>query len=271
MDLYGGGGGNSVLEASVLSCDRAETCSFFKNDTCLNIRRFGGTGCKFGEVRNVRGYTQRAQKYMTFKKKWQDHDKYGKLSLAKNKLGLIGDVIVFPYPYVNIEEYDGKLVLRNPGFSNGKQFISKEEFTLEFIKEICEFKPQAMMGGTIAAYEKEVIPLFLAHLKEVIPTLYEEFSNKYTEYSEKVNYVGREALLHTLNPSTVYYTSRRYPKFNEEWEWDGEYLTYKNGYVRSFNIAKEYEEIEIRLKPTTDTVIKITEETQVNENTKYVD
>ena len=66
VGLYGGksifGGKETPLEASIISCDKHEKCSFYENGTCLKVRSFGSNGCKFGNVNTVRGYTSRAKK-----------------------------------------------------------------------------------------------------------------------------------------------------------------------------------------------------------------
>lgn len=273
--MYGGksifGGRETPLEASVISCDKFESCSFYKSGHCLKVRSFGSAGCKFGQVNNVRGYTSRAKKYGEFKRKWDGHEKRGKLSYPPTKLGLIDDYIVFPYPYVRIVD-DGELLVKDPSFARGETFIQLHRFTNELIYRICKFKPQAMMGGTITDYQKKTVPLFLAHLKEVLPERYESFVRDYPEFGEKeINYVGRRALLNTIKPSYVYYKSERYPKFDEKWYWDGEHLKYDSGYVERFNIAKKFDVVEIKIKPHEDTEITISDNEQVDTNTILID
>lgn len=275
--LYGGksifGGKETPLEASVILCDKHNECSYYKNGHCLLVRSFGSTGCKFGRVNNIRGYTSRAKKYSEFKRKWQDHEQYGKLSHPPTKLGVIGDYVVFPYPYVRINQTEaGKWVVEDPSFSSSIAYIPMEKFNSDLIYKICSYKPQAIFGGTIQSYQKETVPLFLAHLKEVLPEKYEAFVEAYPQFKKKeINYVGRQALLKTVAPSVVHYKSRQYPEFNECWIWDGEYLRYKEGYVRRFKVAKDYEVVEIVLKPTDKTTITIESNEQVTENTVFVD
>lgn len=277
VGLYGGknifGGKESPLEASIIYCDKHESCSYYKNNQCHLVRSFGSTGCKFGTTSTVRGYTSRARKYHEFRNKWKDNEQYGKLSHPPTKLGLIDGLVVFPYPYVSITKHEsGKWIIDDPAFFNSNAYIPYEEFTIDFIKRICSFRPQAMMGGTISSYQKETVPLFLAHLKEVLPDKYIEFANEFPEYSEKnIDYVGRKALLKTIKPSSVYKESRDYPNLDSEWYWDGEFLIYKNGYVGSFSVIDSYKIEEIKLKPTEKTVVKITSNEQVSKETVFVD
>ena len=276
VGLYGGkglfGGKETPLEASIISCDKYEQCSYFKNNQCLKVRSFLSPVCKYGRVNNVKGYTSRAAKYHSFKKQWQEHEKYSKLKYPPQKLGLIGEEIVFPYPYIRITQTeDGNIKLSDPDFGSNIAFIAKEYFTIDLIKRICNFRPLAMMGGVITDYQSKIVPLFLAHLKEVLPDKYEELRKENSDLAKEVSYVGRKALLKTINPSDVFYKSSNYPQFNEKWHWDGEMLTFLSGYVSSFNITKDYTIAEIKIIPSDKSVITISNNGQVTEETVFID
>lgn len=150
-------------------------------------------------------------------------------------------------------------------------YINIDDFTVELIRDICSFRPQAIMGGEIRSYQKEVVPRFIAHLKEVLPGKYEEFIKAYPEFDKEIDHVGRKALLKTINPSYVHYKSRNYPNLNSDWYWDGEQLKYVSGYVSSFSVAKNYDIGEISLVPTDKTVVKIEDNKQVNSDTVFLD
>jgi len=276
VGLYGGkglfGGRETPLEASVIYCDKYESCTYYKNNQCLKVRSFLASGCKYGRVSNVKGYTSRAAKYYGFKKEWQNHEKYSQLKYPPQKLGLIGDEIVFPYPFIRITENEnGDLKLSAPGFGSNIAFIKKEKFTTELIKRICGFRPYAIMGGVITDYQNKIVPLFLSHLKEVCPDKYEELCEENSELIKEVSYVGRKALLKTINPSDVYYKSSGYTQFNEKWHWDGEKLNYSSGYVHGFNVTKDYEIDLIRIIPSDKSVITISSNEQVSDKTIFID
>lgn len=275
VGLYGGeglfGGKESPLEASVIRCDKYEECSYYKNNQCLKVRAFLSGNCKYGSISNIRGYTSRAKKYYDFKSQWQKHEAYSKLKYPPQKLGLIENEVVFPYSFIRVKKNDnGRFEIDVP-FGSAISFIDYQDFTVELIERICNFRPQAMMGGTIKDYQSKIVPTFLAHLKEVFPEKYNELKDKKPELVKEVNYIGRTALLKTIKPSIVCYQSDRYPQFNEKWEWDGELLIYKNGYVSSFNITKDYEVAEIRIKPSDKSTIKITSNEQVTNETVFID
>ena len=198
--------------------------------------------------------------------------KYSQLKYPPQKLGLIGDEIVFPYPYIRIiQSENGDIKLSDPGFGSSLAFIKKENFTVELIKRICGFRPHAMMGGVITDYQKKIVPLFLSHLKEVWFDKYEELGKENSELLKEVSYIGRSALLKTINPSDVYYKSSSYPQFNAKWYWDGESLNYSSGYVSSFNIIKDYEVATIKIIPSDKSVITISNNEQVSEETVFID
>lgn len=276
VGLYGGksifGGKESPLEASVIYCDKHSECSYFKNGQCLKVRSVLSASCKFGSVNTVRGYTSRAKKYGEFKRKWQEHEQYNKLSYPPTKLGLIGDKVVFPYPFVRIEKTEsGAFKLDVPYFSSGASYIDLKDFTVELIHRICTFRPEAFMGGEIKSYQKEKVPLFLSHLKDVLPELYQEFTSKYKRFAKNIDYVGRKALLKTIKPSEINYYSSNYHNLSNKWYWDGEFLNYKSGYVSSVTVINDYEIETFRLRPTDKTVVKIASNDQVTKETVFVD
>ncbi len=101
--------------------------------------------------------------------------------------------------------------------------------------------------------------------------MYVEFTTRYDGFTQKINYVGRKALLKTINPSDVHYIASTSSSLNSNWYWDGEFLTYKDGYVNSFSVVKDYEIEEIKLRPNDKTVIKITNNEQVSKDTVFID
>lgn len=275
IGLYGGkgifGGKETPQRAESITCDRFNECSYYKSGHCLNVTAPFSSRCKYGRVSISHGYTSRAKKYYEFGSRYRKHDKYNKLNHPPKKLGFIDDTVVFPYAYIRIREAEnGEPSIDNPGFGGNIAFISYEKFTADFINKICSFRPQAMMGGTITDYQKKEVPLFLAHLKEVLPERYAEVKAKYPDLVHEINYVGRKALLKTIAPSYVYYKSDRYPEFNEKWRWDGETLIRESGYVSSFNVTKEYEVVEIKIKPSDKSVVTISNNEQVTDSTVFV-
>ena len=276
VNLYGGkgifGGKETPQRAEIISCDRFNECSYYKSGYCLNVTAPFSDRCKYGHINVEHGYTSRAKKHYAFDSKHRGHERYSKLKHPPKKLGLIGDEIVFPYPYISIAKTkDGGIKLNDPGFGSDVAYIEKEKFTVDLIKRICNYRPCAMMGGVIADYQNKTVPLFLAHLKEVLPGKYKELGKESQELAKEISYIGRNALLKTINPSDVYYKSGSYPQFNEKWHWDGETLTYSSGYVHNFNVTKDYTVAEIKIIPSDKSVITISDNEQVTEETVFID
>lgn len=276
VNLYGGkgifGGKEMPLEASQIFCDKYNSCSYYKNNQCLCVRSFGGRGCKFGREITERGYTSRSRNYHEFKRKWETHENYRKLSHPSQKLGLIDGIVILPYPHVYVEEEGGLWKVGGPMlFASECSYIPLEEFTPDLIKRICDHRPQALMGGEIKSYQEETVPLFLSHLKEVLPEKYQEFVAAYPQAERKISFVGRTALLKTIAPSTVEYKSSSYPQFNEVWNWDGEKLIFEEGYVHGFSVTKDYSVGRLEIVPSDKSTITITSDDQVTKDTIFVD
>ncbi|MCM3131862.1 hypothetical protein M3629_03650 [Paenibacillus polysaccharolyticus] len=274
VGLYGGksifGGKETPLRASIVSCEMFNECSYYKAGTCLAVLSPSSGRCKFGKVSTVNGYTSRARKYSDFQSKWKSHESYGKLKDAPTKLGVINEDVVFPYSFITLKVENETVTVDGPGFADKNQFIPKNMFNVELIHKLCIYRPQAFFGGTIQSYKDEVVPLFLSHLKEVMPELYAEFTERYPQFKE-IDYVGRKALLKTIAPSKVEFRSKRYPNLNETWDWDGTHLTYQSGYVSRFKVADDYEIVEITIEPKDNTKIIITNNEQVTERTVFLD
>ncbi|NGP60001.1 hypothetical protein FLT15_17135 [Paenibacillus thiaminolyticus] len=275
VGLYGGKGllvGETPLEASIIYCDKYDKCSYYRNHQCLCVRSIGSSGCKFGRAITERGYTSRAKKYHEFRNKWTTNERYSKLKHPKDKLGLIDDVVVFPYPFIRVSDRDGQLKVESPSWSGSDtSFIPLDDFTPELIKQICSYRPMAVMGGEIKDYQKKIVPLFLSHLAEVIPDKYKEFTTEFPEYLKKHDYVGRKALLKSIAPSKVEYKSSNYPQFNEEWHWDGEKLKYQSGHVYEFRVTKDYDIEEITIIPRDNAIVTISDNNQVTFETVFID
>jgi len=272
VNLYGGPsifkGRETPMEAVVTTCDTHHDCSFYRDGHCLALRGFLTAGCKHGGSTTHKGYTSRARKFGEFRNKWASHEKYNQLSRPPKKLGIIAGEVYFPYEHVIITE-DCKV--KEPDLGSRPAYIPLDKFTIDLIEDICLLRPQAFFGGTIASYQKETVPLFLAHLKEVLPDLYKQFKEAHPELVRDISYVGRKALLRTIKPSKVHYKSKNYPDLNEEWEWDGDYLHYTGGRVSSVNVTRDYEIVDFILKPTDKSVITIEDDSQVQDSTVFVD
>lgn len=272
VDLFGGkgllGGREKPLEAEIIKCSVYNECALYKEGKCLSVYKYGsGTRCKHSTVTRKKGYTKRAKKYLEFKEKWEGHENYNKLGSVNDVMAVIKGEVFLNLTYLNLVKEDGEYIFKREAYGGRPLYIPLEEFTVELVERIAKYRPQAVMGGTIDEYEEESLHLFFHELKEKLPEIYEEYVKRKGKL--EINYVGRKAYLKTLNPSEIEYRTRMYPNLNSDWYWDGEYLNYVEGYVSKFNVINDYEEVTIRIKPKDTTVVEVTSNEQVNENTKF--
>jgi hypothetical protein len=248
---------NDRAECQTINCSNSENCDLYKRQQCAIRNGLYRTPCPYGKWITEEGYTKRARKFSSWiaerKEKYKD---VGFLKAA-TKLGIVGEYVFLPYDYIGGTQGLG---LKN------NIFIKLEEFTEEYIIDICERRPLDMMGGEIKSYQKEIVPLFLIHLKEIMPDIYRKLSEIWLPAKKIVeNYsnVGRKALLSSIRPNGPAFVDCH----GGEWIWDGTYLTMTNR-QSALTFVKSCEQ---RLKPYPDVVVKISSDEQVDENTIFVD
>ena len=54
------------------------------------------------------------------------------------------------------------------------EILLKRNFTSEFIVELINYRPRAMMGGEITSYQREEVPKFCSQLKRYMPDMSEK-------------------------------------------------------------------------------------------------
>ena len=256
---------NDKAELFTVICSNSENCGLFQRGECCRIGTFGSR-CPYGKKGHEVGFTPKARAFSDWIRKQETKYDYlpkPPLKSAKKIMALIGDYVYLPYSFMNSNKQVPFLEHGNI-FSYGSDFINKEDFTIDTIINICNYRPQALMGGTITDYQDKSIPLFLIHLKEKFPDLYTQLLEVYPLAAEIMathTNVGRKARLGTLTPNVG--------TFNEKestWHWDGEYLT-STDKKTCFLIVSEFSEI--RIKPSLDVIVTISDDGQVNENTVF--
>lgn len=261
VKLYGGksifGGKETPLEAVIISCDKCDKCSFYKNNTCFKIRSLG-KHCKYGTSRTVTGYTSRAKKYYDFREKYENDECYSKLKRPEISIGKIGNEFIINMPYIRYE--DGKIT--DPSFGNPLIYVDEKDFDNTFIKQMLDFKPQAIFGGIIEDYQKKEVPRFLGDLKNNFKDIYENFIKEYPEYDREISYIGKKAYINTLAEKSILKDCHK-----NEWIKEKDWIVcYKWKTWLPFN----GQATETRIKITSDMTVEISDNEQVNENTKFV-
>ena len=280
VNLYGGkgifGGKETPLEADEIYCEMFDQCSFYKEGKCLRCRSFLAPTCRFGRNNITKGYTSRAQKYYTFKSKYQSDEVYGKLSYPNRLVAVIGDTLYMNLKYTLvmkkkddstryckcIEGYE----ISDRGFCNCDIFIPISDITNNLLYNIFSFKPQAMMGGHIKDYNEKVVPEVLLELKKLLPDIYSSFITEHPEFDFTPNYIGKKAYINSLKPGT------KFKYKNKEWYYDGEFVSTTN-----FDIGAsspwwlsdgKYSEI-VKIKVNNKMLFEISDNSIVDEDTKF--
>jgi len=252
---------------SIIICNNSENCGLYKRNECSWLAPFGWQKCPYGKYKEEEGFTKKANAYNKWIKERKDKyvDVLDKLHSHKDILTEVGDYVFLPYSHITMNE-SISFLSKGGLFTKENVFLHKSDFTINNIISICDFRPQAMMGGEITSYQLEQVPKFIKHLSEVIPEKYNELCITYERAKTIVNnfnYIGRKALLNTIIPNR----GELIDCHKAKWIWDGEYLTSYNSSA-SFMIISNFSEL--RLKPLDDCVIEITSNDQVNKNTKFV-
>jgi hypothetical protein len=257
----------SKAACTTIHCSNSHNCGLYKRNQCILL---GGIldhqSCPYGRLFRTHGYTRAAKNFYNWinNQREQYKDIPHTINVYKETLTEIGDFIFLPYSFMNMNEYI-PFKIHGGLFSNGSYLLPKEHFTIENIIKICEYKPQALMGGEITSYQQKIIPIFLQHLSETFPDIFKDLSIKYpraNSISLTFTNVGREAYLRTLNPNVATFTDIH----GGIWTWDGEYLISTNGKM-AFGLISNY--TEIKLKPHPNSIVKVFDDKQVNDKTIF--
>ena len=236
VSLYGGksifGGKESPLEADTIFCNISDKCTFYKDNKCLRCRQIFAPTCLFGQVVTTKGYTSRAQKYYSFKNKYEQDEVYGKLEYPSKSIAVMDDTLYMNLKYTLVrkrrdtdekwrKDVEGYFI-SEVGFCRGDVFLPLNEVTNTLLYAIFSYKPHAMMGDIIEDYQKKVVPDILQDMRKVAPELYKKFISEYPQYDFTPNYIGKKAYINSLKPNTKFYYK------NRVWVYDGEYISTTN-------------------------------------------
>lgn len=281
VKLYGGkgifGGKETPLEAQIISCEKHDICSLFKNGQCRALRGSKGR-CEHGKGSVVRGYTSRARKYSEFKSSWGNHEKYNALKETFSYFDIIDGVLSIHTDMILSKKQDHQLSSwdkyadgysfttcwnndRENTYKNGFK-INVDELTINHLHVIYNLKPRALFDdGEILSYKKEFLRDFTVFLKENLPKIYAEYDEKHG--FPKVSYIGKKALLSTINHGEIIVSKHKAT-------WDGTNIIVK-GDKPIWAMFKEVDEVTTIVKPSKEYIIEITSNNQVNDKTVFVE
>jgi hypothetical protein len=268
---------NSLFKASkndraacqVVYCKLAE-CPLRAIGCCSFCTPLSPDRCPYGRKVVEDGPTRRAAKFSQWisqRKKEGEGVPY--LKFPPRKLAFIGDYVYLPYAHMGMCK--AVPFLSHSGFmANGSPFIDRGDWVISTVLALINFQPEALFGGVIRQYQAEQVPLFITHIRECDPAMWAQLIAARPELDTTPNYVGRKALLKTLNaPITLPAKDKRYPV---EWEWDGSALgtTDANAYSDTWGGVK-LKSLSMVGMPVDDAVVIVQDNAWVNDATQFVD
>jgi len=248
----------------IVRCKNSKNCGLYKRGECAWLALLDWQKCPYGDVRRETGFTKRAKSHYDWVSSRRSlyKNQIHKLKWHSKMMTIVGDYVFLPYSYMTMNK-NIPFLAHGGFFMKENCFFPKEHFNIKNIISICDFRPQSLIGGEITTYQTEEVPQFLKHLSEQIPDIFQDLCKKYDrakQIVEESSNVGRKALLKTVVPSVISLNNEG------EWTWDGEYLTSHN-YRSAFMPVSNFSEI--RIKPTEDCSVIITNDEQVNEDTVF--
>jgi hypothetical protein len=233
-------------------CENSGDCDLFKKEsTCLLCS--ATSGCKFGRKCGTEGPTQNASKFFTIIQQWRKENEQYFSALkdlkAYNRIFHTNGFYYLPYSFMS----------GCGGSPLDSAWRSAEGMTADTLRRICEAQPCSLMGGVIRDYQNEEVPKFISDLQRHYPHLFAILPDEQKDRVQNISFVGRKADLTTCRPGEYIFSDKR-------WKWDGEFLTGSN---MLFQPVKG--ECEIRIRPEKGAEVKITDNSQVADGTRFLD
>lgn len=246
--------------ATVYWCNNSKNCEAYKRGKCVLLNGLGGRKCPYGKIERQVGYTKSARKCGDLVNRMKS--KYGDVAYALKNLCFlcnIGDYVFLNLPH--LINYSNSI--RDVNFFINDDMIKKEDFTPDFVVELIKYRPRALMGGEIEAYQREAIPKFCSQLRKYMPDMYEKVKFVYPEIDtriEIISYVDKKARLVTLLPGKVKLST-------DVLEWDGKLLHAKGHQISFWGMSEE----EVTIVPNPKTVVKVLDNSTVTDDTELED
>ena len=256
VGLYGDGSRDARLREEIIYCDYAADCSVYRDGKCLRITSPFASYCPLGTTQIIDGGTKRSKAFQRVGASARADECYGKLRRAYNTyFATAGDLVILGGLSVY---FSNPFSIKDPGFCGGNYIaIPKSEFTVDIIKRIYTFRPQALMGGVLKQYLAEQLPFFFQQMKRLWPEKYAEFAAAEPSVRELApNYIGKWARLSTINHDSEI----------NGYRFDGDYIV---GEFKSAFLPFRAKSAFIRIPITDDLMVKITDNNQVTEETIF--
>ena len=290
-ELYGGKSPFSrketPVEAEIICCDNYSECDFYKDGQCLKMRRFLGIGCIYGSREVIKGYTSRAKKYSEFYRAYHGDETYGRLkslNRSSKRFAVVGDYYYFDLESLYIagigekkENRINKVISCKSGrmyeinekdvIGMSECLIPKEDVTADFLNELLGYRFfQLFFGNNGEAnkrYHQKTVPDILTQIRDRVPELYEQLIAEYPAFADIMpDYRGRNAFIKTMKEGSILKARN-----GEEYVLHDGKLT---GTYHDAFLPFGSRQAEIVIDVTDDMTYVITDNNQVDENTKFL-
>ena len=260
----------------VFRCHNKNNCNAYKNGTCVLLNGLWGHSCPNGEVQKIEGYTKYARKYgdLLYKYKTQYADRLYKLKNIKHVEKLNG-YWYLDLPWLDCNHHTNYRCSEDKKdyqfgmtefFKNkiiNKDLVKEEDFNLELLERLVDFRPCSYMAGVITDYELKKLPQFLYDLRKYFPDWYNQLKAKRPEVEElanKVTFKGKMAKLLTLQAGKVKVNTMIF-------DWDG---TKIETTANQAHMWGKLEDAKIIIYPTDNSIVEIIDDDTVTDETEFV-
>ena len=209
------GGREQPLYGHQVYCSCGRGCQFRQNGQCVCVpsRMLALSWCPYGNEHTAKGYTSRAQRYFSFKMRYEDDPTYMALQGVGDMayLRLVGDYAYLHLPELRIAAdregaegtrvgRDGQIRIGNPIFGGTETWLKQGLIDVEAIIAICESVPRSSWTGErLDSYQEKTVPAFIEDLRIHWPAMYAELESARPDLcGREVDYRGRKARIATL-------------------------------------------------------------------------
>ena len=263
-------------------CKNYDNCEAYKKNLCVmaNMKLFGNYPCPQGKIQYIEGYTKQASKCGDLIRKHKE--RYPDLQYKLKELNHVekcGEYIFLNFPdWFNLQHYSSYDFKKDSDevkayqFSFSEYFKSKivdgyfvkvEDFTLELMNRLLDFRPCEFWGGVIKDYRNKYLPKFLYDLKKYFPDKYMELANNRPEVDDmvaEITFVGKRAKLSTLNSGKVKFGSAIVEWNKEENRIYGDQTLLSSIFVKKAKVI---------IEPENDVFVEILSDDSVNDLTEF--
>ena len=240
---------SNKAQTSIISCAHADTCSLHAQGTCLRLQVLGS--CPFGNSHHTTGPTPRARGLSSWltkeRERTQDIPRLH-VKTQCNRIARMHDSYYLPYAHM--------CAAKSPF---PRKWVKIENFTADRIDAVTRYQPRDLFGHVIADYQKNIVPKFLADLRDFVPEIFAQLPNATKARLDNLSYIGRKADITTCQPGS-------YAFGNTTWTWDGAALT-----STFIHLAPVKGDTFARIIPDPGQPVTITRNDQVGPDTVFLD